>query len=215
MIKNNKWKIIISSAIILLPILAGLILWNSLPEQMATHWGADGEANGWSSRLFAVVGLPVFIFFVHWICLFATAADKKNKNQNKKIFGIIFWICPVISVFGSATIYAAAFGKDFSSDIIMLILIGLMFVILGNYLPKCKQNYTIGIKLPWTINNEENWNKTHRLAGKFWVVGGLLMMATAFLPHQLIPYILCVILIVVAVIPTVYSYLYHRKQHKK
>lgn len=214
MIKNNKWKIIISSVIILLPILAGLILWDYLPEQIATHWGVDGKANGWSSRLFAVIGLPAFVLIAHWICLLCTSADKKNTNQNKKIYGILFWICPVISVFGSTVIYSAAFGKNFGSNIVTLILIGVMFIVLGNYLPKCKQNNTIGIKLPWTLKDEENWNMTHRLAGKLWVIGGLLMIATALLPNKLIPYVLCVILVVAAIVPTVYSYIYHRNKLK-
>ncbi len=75
MLKTHKTKIIISTLIILIPILVGLLLWNQLPDQVATHWGADGQPNGWSSKLFAVVGLPLFLVAVHWICVLATAAD--------------------------------------------------------------------------------------------------------------------------------------------
>ena len=100
MIKNNKWKLIISSAIILLPILVGLILWNSLPESLTTHWGADGNADGWSSKAFAVFVPPFFILVTHWICVLVTAADPKNRNQSKKSysFGVVdlpnnFFVC--------------------------------------------------------------------------------------------------------------------------
>lgn len=212
MIKNNKWKLIISSIIMLLPIFVGLIFWNELPEQMTTHWGAGGNADGWSSRPFAILVLPLFMLAMHWVCIFFTAIDPKNKNQNRKVFGMVLWICPIASIFCNALIYATAFGKEFNADVIGLLLIGIMFVFLGNYLPKCKQNYTIGIKVKWALENEENWNATHRMGGKLWVVGGLLMMACVFLPDAVIPWAMVVLLPVMAVIPIVYSYAYHRKQ---
>lgn len=215
MIKNNKWKLLISSVIILLPMIAGLILWDVLPEKMATHWGVGGKADGFSSRPFAVFGLPAFMLLIHWICVFFTAADRKNRQQNKKVFGMIFWICPIMSVLSGAIIYASAFGIKFNMDVIMLIAIGLMFTIIGNYLPKCKQNHTIGIKVPWALNDEENWNATHRFCGKVWVIGGLLLMAAAFLPQAVIPYVLLIILIPLAVLPVLYSYLYYKKQKKQ
>ena len=212
MIENNKWKLLVSSVAILLPILAGLILWNDLPEQMTTHWGADGNADGWSSRTFAVLGLPLILLALHWVCIFITSKDPKNKGQNKKVFGMVLWICPIVSIFASGITYAAALGKEFNMDIIGLLLIGLMFVVIGNYLPKCKQNYTIGIKVKWTLANEENWNATHRFGGKVWVIGGLLLMACVFLPEALIPWVLMIALTIMAAIPIVYSYAYYKKQ---
>ena len=86
---------------------------------------------------------------------------------------------------------------------------GLLFIIIGNLLPKCRQSYTMGIKLPWTLNNEENWNKTHRFGGKVWVVGGVIIMATAFAGSF---WILLGMLIVMMALPTVYSYCLYRKQ---
>lgn len=214
MIKKNKWKLILSSAVILLPLLAGLILWNKLPEQMITHWGADGNADGWSSRAFAVFGLPLFILAMHWLCALFTAKDSKNKDQNKKVFGMVLWICPIVSLFAGAAIYAAALGKAFDMNMIGLLLIGLMFVVIGNYLPKCKQNHTIGIKVMWTLSDEENWNATHRFGGKVWVIGGLLLMACAFLPETAIPWAVVLLLPILAVTPVVYSYIYYRRQRK-
>ena len=212
MIENNKWKLLVSSVAILLPILVGLILWNDLPEQMTTHWGADGNADGWSSRTFAVLGLPLILLALHWVCIFITSKDPKNKGQNKKVFGMVLWICPIVSIFASGITYAAALGKEFNMEIIGLLLIGLMFVVIGNYLPKCKQNYTIGIKVKWTLANEENWNATHRFGGKVWVIGGLLLMACVFLPEALIPWVLMIALTIMAAIPIVYSYAYYKKQ---
>lgn len=215
MIKKNKWKLLLSSIIILLPMIAGLLLWNHLPERMMTHWGIDGNANGWSSRLAAICLLPVFTLIVHWICIWVTAADPKNKNQNSKAFGLVIWVCPVVSLFASATMYAAALGLDFSMDIFLFASMGIMFVVIGNYLPKCKQNYTIGIKVPWALNDKENWNHTHRFAGKIWIAGGLILLASLFLPRNILPWLNPIVLLIVIIVPVCYSYLYYRKQKKE
>lgn len=215
MLRNNKWKLLISSVMILLPIVFGLIFWDDLPEQMTTHWGADGNADGWSSRPVAVLAMPVLVLLIHWLCVFFTVKDPKNKDQNHKVFGLVLWICPVISLFASVVTYTAAFGKELSMGLYASFLFGLLFVVIGNYMPKCKQNYTIGIKIKWTLQNEENWNATHRFAGRIWVAGGLLMLVSAFLPEDSFLWALIISLMVLVVVPFVYSYLYYRKQLKE
>lgn len=214
-IEQNKWGLLMSSIVILLPIIVGLIFWNELPEQMATHWGIDGDADGWGSRVFAVFAMLIFILIMHWVCILFTFLDKKNKDQSRKALGMIFWITPMISLFANTTIYAAAFGKEFNTDVVMMFLIGLMFVVIGNYLPKCKQNYTLGIKVKWALENEENWNATHRFGGKVWVIGGLLMMAGTFLPENYGLFIMIAAMMVLAMVPVVYSYMYHKRQCKE
>ena len=184
MIKKNKLKLLISSIVILLPVIAGLILWNRLPERMATHWGITGAADGFSSKPFAVFAMPLFVLAVHWICVIVTAADPKNKNQTQKAVSLVFWICPFVSLFSGAVIYAAAFGMNFSINILLPVITGLIFIVIGNYLPKCKQNYTVGIKVIWALENEENWNATHRFGGKVWVIGGVLLMLCVFCQVQ-------------------------------
>lgn len=211
MIKKNKWKLLVSSIVTLLPILAGLILWNRLPERMATHWGFAGSADGWSSKAFAVFGLPLIMLASHWVCVIVTVADPKNKNQTQKAVSLVFWICPFVSLFSGAVIYASAFGMDFGMDILLPIVTGLIFVVIGNYLPKCKQNYTVGIKVAWALENEENWNATHRFGGKVWVIGGVLVMLCAFLPKTVSLYALIVLLLLLGIIPVIYSYVYYRR----
>lgn len=212
MIKNNMKKLILSSVIILLPIVVGLLLWNTMPDKLATHWGVNGAANGWSSRAFAIFALPVFLLVSQWICALVTLSDPKNKDQGKKALGIVFWICPLASVFSSAIMYATAFGLENSIERILPVFLGLLFIIVGNYLPKCKQNYTIGIKLPWTLSNDENWNKTHRLAGKLWVISGLFFMVSILLPKLFMTVILPLGLIPTIIVPIIYSYALYKKQ---
>ena len=92
MIKRNKLKLIFSSILIFLPSVVGLLLWNRLPESMTTHWGADGNADGFSGKAFAVFGMPLILLAIHWLCIFFTTKDPKNKDQNHKVFGLVLWI---------------------------------------------------------------------------------------------------------------------------
>ena len=212
MIKKNKKKLILTSIIILLPIVIGLILWNKLPDKIPTHWNAAGEVDGWSSKAFAVFGLPGFLLAVHWLCLLGTNADPKKQNIDGKVLHIVFWVCPVISVLGAVLMYGTALGMQFAVEKIIPSLVGITFIIIGNYLPKCKQSYTMGIKLPWTLNDEDNWNRTHRLGGKLWVVCGLVLIVSMVLPSSFIIAAFLVIITVAVLVPTVYSYLLFKKK---
>ncbi len=215
MIRRNKKKLILTSLLTLLPIAVGLLLWNRLPEAFATHWGIDGQPDGFSSPAFAVFVPPLMLLAVHWLCIFVTARDPKNRDRNRKPFGMVLWIIPVISNLSSGLTFALALGAEFSISSVMLGVMGLLFIILGNYLPKCRQNNTIGIKVPWVYTSEENWNATHRFGGRVWMAGGLLILAASFLPGVSgIPLILIAIAVLAAV-PVIYSYLYYCGQKKQ
>ena len=209
MLKKNKKTLIFTTFVMLLPVVLGLFLWNRLPDQIPSHWGINGEIDGWSSKPFAVFGFPGILIAIHWICVFASQTDPKSKNYQPAMIRLVLWICPVLSLVLNSLVYTTALGYPLNIEIIMPLLVGLMFIIVGNLLPKCRQSYTMGIKLPWTLANEENWNKTHRMAGKLWVAGGVLTMATAFLGSF---WILMGILIVMVAVPTVYSYRLYKIQ---
>ena len=208
MIKKNLKVLIITSIVMLLPILAGVVLWDQLPDPMPSHWNAAGEIDGWSSKPFAVFVLPLILLAAQWLCMLGTAADPKKKNHPDKIIHLVLWIIPVLSVVLHAVTYATALGHAVPMEVVMPILIGLIFTIIGNYMPKCKQNYTIGIKIPWTLDNEENWNKTHRFAGWLWTVCGILIMVTGFFGGI---WVFLSITILMVLAPIVYSYILHRK----
>ena len=214
MIQENKKKLILTSIVILLPIIIGLILWNKLPDKLPTHWNAEGVVDGWSSKTFAVIGLPGFLFAVHWGCVLASSADPKKQNIEGKVLNVVFWICPIISVLGATLIYGTALGMDFKVDKIVLALVGIMFIVIGNYLPKCKQSYTMGIKLPWTLSDEENWNRTHRLGGKLWVASGFVIILCMLLPTNAMSAVLIIILFSAVIVPTIYSYQLYKKKEK-
>ena len=208
MIKKNLKTLIVTSILIVLPVLAGIILWDRLPEQMATHWNAAGDIDGWTSKPFTVFGLPLILLAAQWLCVLGTLADPKKENHPTKILHLVLWIIPVLSLVLGTITYATALGRNVQVEVIMPILIGLILAIIGNYMPKCKQNYTIGIKIPWTLNSEENWNRTHRFAGWLWTFSGIVVMLTGFLGGFWI-FLIIVLLMVLA--PILYSYLLFRK----
>lgn len=208
MIKKNLKVLIITSIVILLPILAGLILWNQLPEQIPSHWNAAGEIDGWSSKAFSVFGIPLILLAAQWLCVLGSAADPKKENHPQKVLHLVLWIIPVLSVLLHVITYSVALGKEVRVEVVLPVFIGIIFAIIGNYMPKCKQNYTIGIKIPWTLNSEENWNRTHRFAGRLWMVCGLMIILTGFFGGFWV-FLPIVLLMVIA--PFVYSYVLYRK----
>ncbi len=205
MLKANKKTLIITSIITILPILIGLVLWSRLPDTMATHFDASNEANGFSSKLFAVFGLPVFLLLIHLAVAFITAADPKRQNISPKVFNLILWIVPACSLVCAAAIYSYNLGYRADITFFMELLVGVLFVVIGYYLPTLKQNYTVGIKLPWTLASEENWNRTHRMAGYLWMIGGVLIIIIG-LTRIISAKWMIVIFLGMAVAPCVYSY---------
>ncbi|MBQ3604374.1 MAG: SdpI family protein [Clostridia bacterium] len=211
MIKKNLKMMIVTSFIILLPIIFGLIIWNRLPVEIPIHWNAQGEIDGYTGKAGAVFIMPAFLVALHWICMLVTGLDPKSKAIDGKPLAMVLWICPVLSLVLGSIIYTAALGHSVDVKFIMPLVFGAMFVIIGNYMPKCKQNYSLGIKLPWTLNDEENWNKTHRFAGFLWVAGGIVILATSFLGSFVI---FMGITFLMVIVPTVYSYRIYKKKSK-
>ena len=206
MLKKNKWMMAVTSLITLLPIAASVLLWDKLPDVVATHWGVDGEPDGWSKKWVAVIGLPLVLCALHWLCAFATAWDKRNRDQNKKVLSLMLWICPVVSLVAFGAIYMEVLGKSLQVSMIVPVFLGVMFIVIGNYLPKCKRNSMIGIKVKWTLESEKNWNATHRLAGRLWVIGGLLLLVGAFLPETVLLWWEFGLMVIIVLVPVVYSY---------
>lgn len=208
MLKTHKRTLIITSIVILLPIIIGLILWNRLPAVMATHFGADNEPNGFSSKPFAVFGLPLFLLAIHWLCVLFISVDPRRKNISPKLFSLILWLIPAVSLITAIPIYTVNLGNKLDISFFMMLFMGVLFTLIGNYLPKARHNYTIGIRLPWTLDNEENWNRTHRLAGHIWMGCGILMIIFT-LTGLIRAEWLVGLFIVTAWIPCVYSFWLH------
>ena len=208
--RDNKRTIIITTIVCLIPVIMGIILYDKLPAQIATHWDSQGNVNGVSSKFVGAIGFPAILVALNLLVPFFMRTDPKYENMNPVLRGLSLWIIPVVSIFTSSTTLAAALGYNVRVEVFAPMLCGLLFVVVGNYLPKTRQSYTMGIKLPWTLNSEDNWNKTHRLAGFVWVIGGVITIVSAFLPVG--RWLFMAVLAGIILIPVAYSYLYYRKE---
>lgn len=208
--KTTKKLLALTSFVILLPMIWGLIIWSQLPNQISIHFNLAGQANNFQSKPLAVFGLPFFLLLVHLFVIFMIGRDPKNRTMNEKMVKVIYWLIPIVSLIVSYLIYSKALGSTTNPSIIVSALLGLIFVIMGNYMPKLKVNHTVGIRLPWTLQSEDNWHKTHRLAGKLWVIGGLILLIEAGIQFA-VPYVMGIVILTIVFIPILYSYQLSRK----
>lgn len=198
---NNKKHLIFSSLLILLPIPLSYALRHQLPTEFVSSFF-------WMAWL-----LPLSLLGAQWLCIFMTKLDKGNKNRNRKPLSLVLWIIPLIGNLCFGIMYALYLGLDFSPTAWMIIPMGLMFAVIGNYLPKTKMNSTMGIKVKWAYSSEANWNATHRFAGRLWVAGGILVAASAFLPEEAAIIAMILLIVVLSVVPMWYSWKFYQKEY--
>ena len=209
--KKTNSTLIITTLVCLLPIILALVLYDKLPDQVAIHFDINGRPDNYLPKAVAVFGLPLFLAGINLFSHFMLDHDPRKENASIAMKLIGKWTAPVISLIVMPVTLFMAMGADIPITMLVTGLVGFLLVICGNYLPKSRRNYTVGIKLPWTLDSDENWNKTHRFAGPVWVVGGFLFIATAFVPA---PYVGMGIIVALVALPTVYSYLIYRKESK-
>lgn len=189
-------------ALTLLPALAGLLLWLTDRKDGAFPAG--------------ILLTPVLMALVLKLCLYMTEKLEPDREKNKKINAVVIWIIPVLSNVTFWISYALVFrGMELPMVRIMGWLFGAMYLVLGNYMPKCRQNSVVGIRVKWTASTEENWNATHRLAGKSYIVCGFLMLVGSFLPEKAAESCFVVLLVLGNAIPLVYSYVFYKKQQRQ
>lgn len=207
----KKGKLILTTLICLSPILLGLTLYDRLPEMIPTHFDLAGNPNGWSSRGMAVFGLPAFMAVLNLVCHLAESrlrGEKGRRAAPEIMFLLTDWLCPVLSLLIVPMCLFEGMGMSVPVGRISMLVVAILFVVMGNYLPKCRPNPYMGIKLPWTYASEENWYKTHRFGGKVWVVCGLLLIPAGLFSWE---WLLFPVIAAAAVLPVGYSWMEHRK----
>ncbi len=193
------------------PFILSAAFYSQLPEQMAIHWDMAGNPNNYASRPVAAFGVPALLLLVILLVNFRISTDPKRQNINRspQMKLVSRWLVVILV---NVTHFASIL-KNMNTNInitqIIFLFLALSIAVIGNYLPKLKYNYTVGIKLPWTLASEENWRKTHRFAGFVWIICGILLAVTAFFPYKCLN---LSIFIILAAVPAVYSYLLFRKE---
>lgn len=203
--------------IVLTPFVYLALIWNSLPEKVPVHWNFKGEIDQWGSKfalLFLVFLLPVLMYF---LLLAASKIDPKKRISlmGRKFYQLRFFLILFMSVMASFFIYIAK-NQSFSSPNLMYVAVGVLLIIFGNYFKVIQPNYFIGIRTPWTLENQQVWKATHAFAGKLWlaagfviILGGLIFPGFAFSK----PFV--GIGVTIAIIPMIYSYFKFRSLDNK
>lgn len=208
--REHKMLLLLGSAIILLQTAIGLMLWDRLPDQIATHFDFHNQPNGWSSRTFTVFGMPLILLALHWVCLLAECAPGRASHSSAKIKYLLMFIVPATSLLTMVISYGYALGVGFNIGRIVLVFVGVVFAVTGNYLPKIRRNYTTGIKLPWTLESEENWNRTHRMAAPVWVLCGIALIVLGLIGYT--GWTAFIVIAAAVMIPTAYSFALHMQK---
>lgn len=214
---NKKERLItlFTSILCLMPLIWGIALYQSLPEQIAVHW-SNGQADRFFSKEIVCFGLPFVFLLINLFSKFRLFTDPKSNNHPKVLRFLSIWAVPVLAVVILPVTLYISLGFDIYIDTISNVVIGLLIIIMGNYLPKTKQNYTIGKILPWTLDNDENWKKTNRFTGFLWVICGTILLIYPFVFNKVslplgIP-ISVVIGVVLLLVPVAYSYMLYKRK---
>ena len=205
--KSDIYNVIIIACSILLTI----IVYNKLPDLVPTHWNTMGEIDKYSPKAFGAFMAPVIMIFTWSGMKFLPKIDPRKKNYEKfdKSYSVIVSILLTFFLVIHAVTLLAALGYGISIEKIIPLIVGVLFIVIGNYLPKSKSNFFYGIKTPWTHSSEVSWRKTHRLGGKLFVVAGIVCILSSFLLNGNIKAVVFFIAIMIAaIVPIVASYFY-------
>lgn len=215
---NNKKTNIIVIVISIIALVILMAFYPSLPDIIPVHWNMEGQVDGTGSKstLFFLWGVLVVS---NIIIGFAEKIDPKKESYQKftKVFNIFRVIFALFMTGVLITnILLAIYPNMFNINNFMFPAMGVLFILMGNYMPKVKHNYTFGIKTPWTLADETVWNKTHRMAGPLWIVGGLLIVAIGLINNLgkiLLP-VLIMDFAVMTFVPMIYSFVLFKKQKR-
>lgn len=204
-----SWRSELLSVIILgLISVASAYLSNVLPDVVVTHWDFFGKPNGYSSRTFVVLFFPILALGLYLLMLSIWTLDPKRERYQE--FKVAYHSVKTLFLVFIAVIYAlvalSALGYEVNMSISMSIIVGLFFIGIGFYLPQVKQNWMFGVRTPWTLGSEPVWDKTHRLAGKTFIIGGVMLLGGSFFPGGGLAVFLIVGIIFAILVPVIYSY---------
>ncbi len=196
----------------------GLGVWAypHLPDRVPSHWNAAGQVNGYTSQAGGAFLLPGILAAVLILMYVIPRIDPKRSNF--RLMGKVYWLLVfVVSLFLSLVytgtiLYALGLVHSRFVPVSAQAGIGILFIVLGNYMPKIKYNYMFGIRTPWTLASEEVWYKTHRALGPFWMVSGVVLLFAGFLPNPWTAYFTLSLVLILALGSVLYSYILFRQR---
>lgn len=203
---------------VLVTMLSALYTYTQVNDEIAVHWGVNGEADGYAPKQLLLL-FPFLIPALDYLLKLLFRLEPRKRNMQKSsagyavirlVIGAILCVCTIF------TCLEALYPKTISINIVAPFMVGIMIMIIGNVLPKIHSNYIIGIRNPWTLENEDIWRKTQRLSGRLWFGGGALICILALVLPDWYHILLIIIIFVMILLPNLYAfYLYQQMRKEK
>jgi uncharacterized membrane protein len=212
---STKNTTIIVSILIVLAALAGVLFWNQLPDPMASHWGANDQVNGTTSKLLGVFLLPLITAALFGLFMLIPSIDplKANINKFRGVYNLFIVLLTAFMLYVHGLQLVWNLGSPFRMSTALLPALGLLFIFLGFMIEKTKRNFFIGIRTPWTLSSDTVWDETHRVGGQLFKVSGVLALVGIFFPGYTLWFILVPVL-GSALFSVVYSYVLFEREAK-
>ena len=214
----NKKSDIYNLVLIVCAFLLTIVFYNKLPDLIPIHWNASGEIDGYGPKILGAFMAPVIMIFTWTGMKYLPKIDPRKNNYEKfeKSYSVIVSLLITFFLILHVVTLLAAMGYKVSIDKIVPSIVGILFIVIGNYLPKSKSNYFYGIKTPWTLSSNVSWRKTHRLGGKLFIISGMVLILSSFFLEGNVKTIIFMIAIFASVvIPLIASYFYAKNDKNK
>ena len=214
--KNRRTFSFILLTFCIISIIATAFIYPYLPDEIPIHFKVQGEADNYGHPMMAffTASLPLLM-----LGLFAIVPKldpkKQSYEKHSKPYGIFIFAMTVFLIIIHWVTILIALGIDLPISLFVPIGIGILFIIIGNYMPQIRQNYTFGIRFPWSLDNPDNWRYTHRIGGYVFILAGILIGLSAFCSPLYQSILFFVAILQIIIVPALASYLYFKKQSHK
>jgi uncharacterized membrane protein len=212
MIKKNLKTLLLTGLVILLPLIWGLIAYHSLPDSIPIHFDIQGNVDGYGHKSFILL-IPIIILLIQWAATIEANFSNKKEEIKPNYIKMMSWVLAAASIAMGIIMYNCASGNLMTAQRLAPIIVGILFVAMGNFMPKQKRNRWAGLRVKWTLEDPDVWMKTHRFFGKLSFVGGFAILAIGFVKNIPLAYaIMFVIMLCVIFVPVAYSYVLSKNQ---
>ncbi len=213
---STKLSIILITALILVGVIISAVVYPKLPEQVASHWNASDQVDGYMSRFWGVALMPLITIGMAVLFLAIPEIDplKANIAKFREAFNGFIVLIVAFMLYIHILTLVYNLGIIFPISVAMMPAMGLLFVFAGLMMGKAKRNFFIGIRTPWTLSSDTVWDETHKLGSKLFVAAGILSVLTIFLGENGF-WVMMVLIMGAALVPVVYSYVLFARLEKK
>lgn len=207
---KKEWPLWI---MLIVPFVYAVYVWNDLPDKIPIHWNSQGEIDDYGSKVFGALFAPGLNIALYFLLLLIPKIDPRKKNYD--LFAGPYRIIRLSIILFLTVVYfitiRIALGDHINVGKVIPFGVCLLFAILGNYMTTIRPNWFVGIRTPWTLENETVWKKTHSLGGKLWFYAGILGMFVALISNEYFMYLFIPLMVIIIIIPIAYSYFLFRK----